>query len=115
MAGDGVAQGVIEISVEVGQDEAQVTIHDDGIGPAQDELEDIRQLIPGRRNKRKRVSTGFGLPTAAKYMEAHGGRLTIDGSENDGTKDSLRLPQELMAVTPWAKWRSNLNYGQSIR
>jgi two-component system, cell cycle sensor histidine kinase PleC len=42
----------------------------------------------------KHDGTGFGLPTARRYIEAHGGTLDIDSQVQAGTKVRIVLPLE---------------------
>ncbi len=66
-------------------------IEDNAIGFGAEDLRLIRQFIPGQTTL-KHDGTGFGLPTAKRYIEAHGGSLEIDSQEGVGTRVSLRLP-----------------------
>ncbi|MGE0373911.1 MAG: ATP-binding protein [Planctomycetaceae bacterium] len=40
----------------------------------------------------KHDGTGFGLPTARRYIEGHGGTLDIDSQVQAGTKVRIVLP-----------------------
>uniref|UniRef100_A0A7C4QPM8 histidine kinase n=1 Tax=Schlesneria paludicola TaxID=360056 RepID=A0A7C4QPM8_9PLAN len=71
--------------------EVAITIEDNGIGFGADDLRQVRQFIPGQTTL-KHDGTGFGLPTAKRYIEAHGGSLEIDSEENKGTRVRIRLP-----------------------
>ncbi len=68
-----------------------ITIEDNGVGFGEDDLRQIRQFIPGQTTL-KHDGTGFGLPTAKRYFEAHGGSLEIDSQESEGTTVRIRLP-----------------------
>jgi len=68
-----------------------LVIEDNAIGFGTEDLRLIRQFIPGQTTL-KHDGTGFGLPTAKRYIEAHGGSLEIDSQEGVGTRVSLRLP-----------------------
>lgn len=71
--------------------EVAITIEDNGIGFGEEDLRQIRQFIPGQTTL-KHDGTGFGLPTAKRYIEAHGGSLEIDSQEGVGTQVRIRLP-----------------------
>jgi signal transduction histidine kinase len=71
--------------------EVAITIEDNGVGFGKDDLRQVRQFIPGQTTL-KHDGTGFGLPTAKRYIEAHGGSLEIDSEENKGTRVQIRLP-----------------------
>ncbi|MFV0446022.1 MAG: ATP-binding protein [Planctomycetaceae bacterium] len=82
----------IAITAHTDEDgEVAITIEDNGIGFGEDDLRQIRQFIPGQTTL-KHDGTGFGLPTAKRYIEAHGGSLEIDSQEGAGTQVRIRLP-----------------------
>lgn len=86
--------GPFWIAVSAHADDAgdvTVTIEDNGIGFGEDDLRQIRQFIPGQTTL-KHDGTGFGLPTAKRYIEGHGGSLEIDSQEHQGTQVRIRLP-----------------------
>jgi len=74
------------------QDETlSVAVQDGGIGIPADDLPHVfdrfvrgSNALPG--------GTGLGLPVAKAIAEAHGGQLTIDSREGDGTRVTLSLP-----------------------
>ncbi len=68
-----------------------VVIEDNGFGFDEDEMAQIREFVPGQTTL-KPHGTGFGLPTAKRYIEAHGGSLDIDSREHVGTRVTIRLP-----------------------
>ena len=76
----------------IGQD-VQVTIRNNGPHIETEDLQLIREFIPGRTTK-KNYGTGFGLPTAYRYAANHGGGLTIDSVEGEGVTVSMTLPIE---------------------
>jgi len=76
----------------MGQD-VQVTVRNNGHHIGADELQLIREFIPGRTTK-KNCGTGFGLPTAYRYAANHGGGLTIDSAEGEGVTVTMTLPME---------------------
>lgn len=82
----------IAITAHTNEDgEVAITIEDNGIGFGEEDLRQIRQFIPGQTTL-KHDGTGFGLPTAKRYIEAHGGSLEIDSQEGVGTQVRIRLP-----------------------
>ncbi|MFV0442081.1 MAG: ATP-binding protein [Planctomycetaceae bacterium] len=82
----------IAITAHADEDgEVAITIEDNGIGFGEEDLRQIRQFIPGQTTL-KHDGTGFGLPTAKRYIEAHGGSLEIDSQEGVGTQVRIRLP-----------------------
>ena len=77
--------GEILITADQRQDEVLISIRDNGMGMASEHLTVLDSGMPRRRNKAKRKSTGFGVPIARRYIEAHAGTLTYASSEDSGT------------------------------
>lgn len=73
----------------------EMRIGDNGIGFSQEEAKAVLPLTPGRRNKTKRNSTGYGLPNAMRKIKAHGGTMTLESKEGCGTTVIIRLPAGL--------------------
>lgn len=73
--------------------EIELTIADNGVGFGAEELAQVRQFIPGQTTLKKN-GTGFGLPTAKRYLAAHGGTLKIDSELGVGTTIVMTLPRE---------------------
>ena len=69
----------------------EIVIEDNGMGFGAAELRQIRKFIPGQTTL-KHDGTGFGLPIARRYIEAHGGTLEIDSQQGVGTRVTLKLP-----------------------
>ena len=81
------------ITVEARRAGAEVTvaIRDGGIGiPAADLPHVFDRFVRG--SNALPGGTGLGLPVARAIAEAHGGRLSIDSSEGQGTCVTLILP-----------------------
>jgi len=85
--------GPFWISVSANSDDDRISIlfEDNGIGFGEDDLMHIREFIPGHKTL-KHDGTGFGLPTAKRYIEGHGGTLDIDSEVNGGTRVMIVLP-----------------------
>ncbi len=71
----------------------EIIFQDNGMGLSPDELEEVRRFVPGGTSK-KTYGTGFGLPTAKRKIEDHGGSLAIDSKEDEGTTVTITLPLE---------------------
>jgi two-component system cell cycle sensor histidine kinase PleC len=82
-----------EIRVLASQDEnrAVIVVSDTGQGIPAANLDEVRQCLPGRTSRRH-AGTGFGLCNARRFIEAHGGTLRIDSTENEGTTVTMALP-----------------------
>ncbi len=92
--GKGTPHGTITIRSEVRDRTVAIVIADDGLGMSEDELAEVAAFRPGRRNKRKRHSTGYGLPIASRNLAAHDGTVAIDSREDAGTSVTITLPLE---------------------
>lgn len=71
-----------------------ITIRDTGIGMSVATLETIREFSPGHSTKLRYGGTGFGLPTANRYILGHGGVIRIDSTQGKGTEVFFTLPCE---------------------
>jgi signal transduction histidine kinase len=71
----------------------EIRVRDNGPGIHPETLELLRQFVPGHTTK-KNKGTGFGLPTAQRYAEAHGGALWIDSMEGEGAEITVAIPME---------------------
>ena len=69
-----------------------ITVADNGMGICDEELKRYREFVPGKMTK-KTHGTGFGLPNAQRYIEAHRGTLTICSEETVGTNMYVTLPR----------------------
>jgi signal transduction histidine kinase len=85
-------KGQIQISAKVAAGAVEIVIRDNGQGIVGGELVDPSFLLPGRRNKSKRFSTGYGLPIAMRNLAAHGGTLSLKSREHEGTTVTINLP-----------------------
>jgi signal transduction histidine kinase len=102
--------GAIRIAASTCHKWVTLTIEDTGQGICDEELRTPLLLTPGRRNKSKRHSTGYGLPIAARNVAAHGGLLRLESREDEGTADlgiagrwreaSLHLHRDPLGVQP---------------
>ncbi len=85
--------GSVAISATPSGDGVLIQIRDSGSGMTQQELAECRRLLPGRRNKSKRFSTGYGMLIAARNIAGHGGSMEIESQEGEGTRISIYLPK----------------------
>ena len=83
--------GIIRIEATEEETGVIITIRDNGMGLSEEELEEVRQFVPGKSSKLN-LGTGFGLPIARKTIRDHGGDLRIDSREEEGTEVHVWLP-----------------------
>ena len=84
----------ISIAAAVRGGAVELSITDNGMGFSQEEADVLFQSTPGRRNKTKRNSTGYGLPNAIRNIAAHNGTVSFTSQEGTGTTVRIRLPVE---------------------
>ena len=84
-------EGSIEVTATAHDDGVQIQLRDDGMGLSEDELDAVRQFIPGRTSKTY-LGTGFGLPIARRNIQTHGGDIRIDSRVDEGTTVTVWLP-----------------------
>ncbi len=82
----------------------RIEVEDQGVGIAPDRLADVvrpfTQIVqPDRVND----GLGIGLPLTKTLIEAHGGQLSIDSREGEGTRVVLDFPVERSILPPSAQ------------
>lgn len=87
------ATGSVTVSVTADEHIVRVEIADRGKGMNIRDLEKLVEFVPGNTSK-KHLGTGYGLPIAKRYIEAHGGRLTVTSEQDKGTTVLVLLPLE---------------------
>ncbi|WP_263350098.1 PAS domain-containing sensor histidine kinase [Acidicapsa acidisoli] len=84
--------GVLSISVEDAANGILLTIEDNGIGIA---AENLPRVFEAFFTTRSTIGTGIGLFVAKQFVEGHGGRIGIEsrnGAEDHGTTVRVFLP-----------------------
>jgi len=92
MPGGTLGGGRIEITAALAGADVKIVVRDNGQGMSTEEARGPLLFTPGRRNKTKRQSTGYGLPIAARNLTAHGGTLALETQEDEGTTVTMTLP-----------------------
>jgi signal transduction histidine kinase len=90
--------GSVTVSITTLDEIVQVQIADSGKGMSGRDLEKLVEFVPGNTSK-KHLGTGYGLPIAKRYIEAHGGKLTIASEQDKGTTVTILLPLEMKFQT----------------
>jgi len=95
--------GRITLAVTERQEEVQISVQDTGRGMTEEELEEaLRPDIRGHGG-----GTGLGLSISRAIVEAHGGRMGIESSQDRGTRVWVSLPCNSLSsldktqVTSW--------------
>ena len=88
--------GAVRVEAAVGPEGhgAVIVIADTGIGMTADEvlvaMEPFRQV--NNYLTKSEAGTGLGLPLAKRFVEAHGGTLTVDSAPGVGTTVTITIP-----------------------
>lgn len=94
-------RGSITLSLERGDKEVIVKVKDTGIGLTEDEARQaFHRFFRGGKAQSHARGTGLGLPVAKAIVEAHKGRITLEGKPGKGALATVILPaeQKLRAV-----------------
>ena len=94
-------QGTVQVDVSGGPEAVQVQIRDTGIGIPPEEKEKVFQPFyqVDRRLNRAHEGAGIGLTLAKRYIELHGGTLTLSSEGGAGTTVTVSLPRPTVGVT----------------
>jgi len=91
------AGGQVDISAHVARDEEaeiEIAVTDDGPGIAPEDLPHVfERFYRGDRSRSRRGGgTGLGLAISRQLVEAHGGRMWVEGAPGQGARFAFRLP-----------------------
>jgi len=74
----------------------EIAVRDNGIGISADDqekiFEEFRQV--GRSDGRAREGTGLGLPLTRRFVELHGGKLTVESTPGSGSTFRFTLQEQ---------------------
>ena len=82
------ADGKISIDLEKDENEAVLTIADNGAGMEPERLERIGELFYSTKEK----GTGIGLAVCKKIIHRHNGEISFKSEKNKGTIVTIRIP-----------------------
>jgi len=89
------AGGKVEVRLKRQAQEIVVTVRDSGIGLTNDEARQaFQRFYRGRQAQGHARGTGLGLPVAKAIVEAHKGRITLEGKTGEGALATVALPAE---------------------
>jgi PAS domain S-box-containing protein len=88
------AEGSIEISSRQEDDLAIITVKDTGIGISEDGLENIFKPFVQIESSLSRTfeGTGLGLTLVKRYVEMHGGSISVESKVGNGSSFRIELP-----------------------
>lgn len=79
-------EGHIWVKVKVAEGKAYLTVEDDGIGIAEDEIPKISKRMYQVDSSRNDKGSGLGLYMVKEIAEFHGGRIMVESRLNHGSK-----------------------------
>jgi signal transduction histidine kinase len=87
--------GQIRVEAADDADFYVIRVHDQGIGIAPQDRQRIFESFSqlDSSNTRKFGGTGLGLAITKKFVELHGGSISVEGEEGKGSTFSVRLPK----------------------
>jgi two-component system sensor histidine kinase VicK len=94
--------GMVELSVRSTPSEAVVTVEDSGIGIPPESVPRVFDRF-FRVNQSRAVDgegTGLGLSIARTAIVAHGGKVSLDSSQGQGTVVRIRIPSVAQTERP---------------
>jgi signal transduction histidine kinase len=91
--------GSVTLSASNGGDRVRMEVADTGIGIPRDEVGQLfsRFYRASTATRRAIPGTGLGLVIARAIVERHGGTISLESSENEGTRVSVTLPLRQVA------------------
>jgi signal transduction histidine kinase len=86
--------GKITITAREAPEEIHVSVRDEGIGIAEEELPFIFDIFHRTPGSEKREGYGIGLATVKAIVDGHGGRVRVESRLGEGTTFSVFLPKK---------------------
>jgi two-component system phosphate regulon sensor histidine kinase PhoR len=85
----------VHIEAKSHDDYVQIDIADTGIGIPAEEIKNVFDEFFRASNakKREKDGTGLGLSIVKQIIERHGGKISVQSQEGQGTKFSVTLPK----------------------
>ena len=86
--------GTIKINAEENSESVTISVSDNGVGIAPDDLTklfDISQVL-STKGTAKETGTGLGLLLCKEFVEKHGGKIWVKSEEGKGSKFKFTLP-----------------------
>jgi len=91
--------GSIEVDAAVAGDEVVVTVADRGLGIPAADLDRLFERYHRGGNVSGIVGTGVGLYLVKMVVDLHGGSITVESREGEGSRFTVRLPSKRPATT----------------
>jgi len=89
-------RGKVQVSIRREENYAVLSVADNGIGIARDDLEHILEPFyrgdKSRARNIKEAGTGLGLSIVSEIVRAHGGKIRVNSTQGKGTTVTVLLP-----------------------
>ena len=90
------SNGIIEISATYVNQQAEISVSDNGIGMNQDTIDNLFNIevnvsTPGTENEK---GTGLGLLICKEFVEQHGGKIWVESEPGKGSTFRFVIPPE---------------------
>jgi len=87
--------GKVEVELTRDSSEVRIRFRDHGIGLTEEESEQaFERFFRGSKAEEHAAGTGLGLPVAKAIIEAHKGRISLEGIPGEGAVATVELPAE---------------------
>jgi signal transduction histidine kinase len=87
--------GTVSVGLTLDNKDIVVMVRDTGIGLTEDEARQaFQRFFRGGKAQSHARGTGLGLPVAKAIVEAHKGRITLEGKPGEGALATVFLPAE---------------------
>jgi signal transduction histidine kinase len=84
--------GRVDVAVRRDNSEVRVEVRDNGIGIADSDQARIFEEFQQVGRERSREGTGLGLTLTRRFVELHGGRITLESAPGKGSTFAFTLP-----------------------
>jgi signal transduction histidine kinase len=82
----------VAVGVQGRGGEVEIVVEDTGVGIAPEHLPHVFERFFRADGARSTPGSGLGLAVVKHIVEAHGGRVTVDGGPGAGSRFTLHLP-----------------------
>lgn len=86
------AGSTLSVTLQETDDQAVVTVQDNGPGFPKDDIDGLRYRFARGGNAAGTIGSGLGLTIVEDVVTAHGGRLTLSNTEGSGACVTISLP-----------------------
>lgn len=92
--------GAVQITLTQTNNDVQIAVRDEGIGIPADDLPNLFKSFKRARNTVGISGTGLGLVIAKQAVELHGGSISVQSIEGEGTTFTIILPCQQPVIEP---------------